>query len=398
MSPFASLLAAVSLAINVFAQTSQVVVVDPNSFVALPSNATFRPDGLIRSVWNPTNTTPPFFQVFDPEFSTILGDEPYLREVSSFDAYGYAHEAPIYVKKTNEVFFASNAGQTNGTNNDVNKINLTEVELALEGSTGPINIPFTKLNISSEEVQMTNGGTGPVNGALLLANQGRDTRPANLALVNPSPPHNVTVLVNNFYGRQFISLNDVKVHPTSGKLFFTDVPYGYYQDFRPTPTLPNQVYRLDTKTGTVRVVADGFKNPNGIAFSGDGKTAYIADSGVFGPDIDPTRPATVYAFDVHPTSDAFINRRVFAYVDAGIPDGIQVDSKGNVYVGCADGVNVWNEHGTLIGKFFLGSPAINMVFAGDARLVILNERKIFVAKLGSGTKGLKLDVKIDIRS
>lgn len=49
-----------------------------------------------------------------------------------------------------------------------------------------------------------------------------------------------------------------------------------------------------------------------------------------------------YAFDVDPNTHFFKNRRVFAYADTGIPDGIQVDSEGNVYSGTGDGVNVSN--------------------------------------------------------
>ena len=69
---------------------------------------------------------------------------------------------------------------------------------------------------------MTNGGTGPYKGSLLLINSGRALLPPSLTLVHPQPPHNVTVLLDNFYGRQFNSLNDVKIHPGSNKLFFTD--------------------------------------------------------------------------------------------------------------------------------------------------------------------------------
>jgi len=47
-----------------------------------------------------------------------------------------------------------------------------------------------------------------------------------------------------------------------------------------------------------------------------------------------------YAFDVDPVTHAFKNRRILAYVDAGIPDGIQVDTQGNIYGACADGVHV----------------------------------------------------------
>lgn len=70
---------------------------------------------------------------------------------------------------------------------------------------------------------MTNGGTGPYRGNLVLINSGRGELPPSIALVNPLEPHNSTILLDNFFGRQFNSLNDAKVHPISGKLFFTDV-------------------------------------------------------------------------------------------------------------------------------------------------------------------------------
>jgi hypothetical protein len=69
---------------------------------------------------------------------------------------------------------------------------------------------------------MTNGGTGPYNGSLLLVTNGFGPLPPSVVLVNPKSPNNATVLLDNFFGRQFDSLDDVKVHP-SGKIFFTDV-------------------------------------------------------------------------------------------------------------------------------------------------------------------------------
>ena len=47
-----------------------------------------------------------------------------------------------------------------------------------------------------------------------------------------------------------------------------------------------------------------------------------------------------YAFDVDPVTHVFKNRRTFAYIDCGIPDGIQVDTNGNVYAATGDGVQV----------------------------------------------------------
>ena len=83
--------------------------------------------------------------------------------------------------------------------------------------------------------------------------------------MNPEAPHNTTMLLNNLFGRQFNSLNDVAVHPRTRDVYFTDVTYGYLQDFRPYPGLPNQVYRFRPDTGAVTAVADGFEHPNGVA-------------------------------------------------------------------------------------------------------------------------------------
>jgi len=69
---------------------------------------------------------------------------------------------------------------------------------------------------------MTNGGTGPWRGKLLLVTSGRGDRPPSVVLVDAVPPYNTTVLLNNYFGRQFNSLNDIKVHP-SGAFVFTDV-------------------------------------------------------------------------------------------------------------------------------------------------------------------------------
>ncbi len=89
----------------------------------------------------------------------------------------------------------------------------------------------TKINLWKiplpDSIQMTNGGTGPFQGNLIFVNSGRGPLAPSLALVNFKPPYNVTVLLNNYYGRQFNSLNDVKVHPQSGKFFFTDQMYAF---------------------------------------------------------------------------------------------------------------------------------------------------------------------------
>ena len=98
---------------------------------------------------------------------------------------------------------------------------------------------------------MTNGGTGPFNSKLVLANSGRGPLPPSLALVDPTPPHNTTVLLDNFFGRQFNSLNDVKIHPGSNKLFFTDVTCVPEMLTIRTPTC--DAFPIDTDFSTISV-------------------------------------------------------------------------------------------------------------------------------------------------
>lgn len=84
----------------------------------------------------------------------------------------------------------------------------------------------------------------------------------SLDFLDPSANHH-QVLLNNYFGRQFSSLNDVVIHPRNKELYFTDTLYGYLQDFRPPPGLRNQVYRYNFETGAVAVAADDFALPNG---------------------------------------------------------------------------------------------------------------------------------------
>jgi gluconolactonase len=159
--------------------------------------------------------------------------------------FAFAHEAPIYVPETDEVFFASNVG---GPSSVIRKISLADVDAALkavavEGGNTTVNvsvtevtsffppttlilqvkISFTRQINLPESIQVTNGGTGPYHSSLLLITSGQNSIPPSIALVNPKSPNNVTVLLDNYYGRQFNSLNDIKIHRPSGNFFFTDV-------------------------------------------------------------------------------------------------------------------------------------------------------------------------------
>ena len=96
--------------------------------------------------FNPTNTTPPFIQAFDPSFlqPNVTGPNATIQLVASHPGYAIAHEAPIYDPDLNVVFFCSNPGGTLGysgwyNNSVVSMLNMTQVESALNASSSGIN-------------------------------------------------------------------------------------------------------------------------------------------------------------------------------------------------------------------------------------------------------------------
>ena len=101
-----------------------------------------------------------------------------------------------------------------------------------------------------------------------------------------------------------------------------------------------------------------------------------------------------YAFDVaHYSGQPFlINRRLFAMADTGIPDGIKCDIHGNVYSGCGDGLNVWSPGGVLLGRIEIEGGVSNFCFGRDGEVFLLNEHKLWRAKLADRSKGALLRI------
>ncbi|KAI1458055.1 calcium-dependent phosphotriesterase [Annulohypoxylon moriforme] len=331
------------------------------------------------------------FHIFDDEFYDVLGPNPTLTLIASSGNELLFHEATTWYPPTDEVFFAQNAGApADGTglnkSNVVSKISLREAAAVStqRNATGSVTVQ----TLDTPEIINSNGATN-FRGQIVVTTEGQgDDKTSRLVLMNPVEPYNSTVLVNNFFGRQFNSLNDVSVNPRNKEIYFTDTLYGYLQDFRPVPGLRNQVYRYNYDTGAIAAVADGFSLPNGITFSPDGLHAYVTDTGAshgfWGWNF--TNPMSVYRFDVA-EDGSFGNRNLFAYVDSGVPDGIHCDSKGNVWTGCGDGVQVFNPSGKLIGKVFLGKTSANFNFAGDGRMVICAEDELYYATLAASGGG-----------
>lgn len=308
---------------------------------------------------------------YHPEFYHVLGLNATPRKVWDLPWEAF-HEAGLYNKMDNSLYITSNF-----QNLDDN-INVTVVSLDSD------DYPYHSIKFSN--LAQANGGTNyyppgakrsetpPMQ---IYCDEGDFEHYSQLLSVDPNI-NKSTPILTNFLGHNFSSLNDVRQHPITGDLWFTDADYGYFQGFRPKPALPKQVYRLEPSTGLIQAVADGFIQPNGIEFSPDLKTVYISDTGSQQFSTAVTEPSTIYAFDVI-EDKRLINRRMFAWVESGFPDGVHCDTKGNVWASCGDGVHVWNSHGVFLGKIFIGEMSNNFAFA-PGRIFIFSNARLWVVE------------------
>jgi gluconolactonase len=205
------------------------------------------------------------------------------------------------------------------------------------------------------------------DGKLVLCQHG-DRRMAvmDAPLSNPKPQF--TTLVDNWKGKKFNSPNDAVYH-ANGSLYFTDPPYGLELKMEdPAKELDFQgVYRL-LPDGTLRLMTDKLTRPNGIAFSPDGKTAYVAVS-------DP-EGAIWMAYDVNEGGD-FENGRVFFDVtnrvgeEKGLPDGLKIDNNGNLFATGPGGVHVFAPDGEQLGLIHTGEATANCAFNTDKSVLYI---------------------------
>jgi len=211
----------------------------------------------------------------------------------------------------------------------------------------------------------SNGLKMAVPGLLLVADQGSRA----IALLDLGTKRK-RLLAERFEGKKFNSPNDLAVGP-DGAIWFTDPPYGLEGiDASPLKEQAvNGVYRraLD---GTVTRVEAGLSFPNGIAFSPDGLTLYVSNS-------DPKR-AVILAWDVGP-GGRVSHRRIFADMTGiagrdlpGLPDGMCVDSGGNLWATGPGGVHVFAPDGRELGLVATGAAVSNCTFGGpDGRTLYM---------------------------
>ncbi len=177
-------------------------------------------------------------------------------------------------------------------------------------------------------------------------------------------------LVDRFEGNRFNSPNDLAI-ARSGAIYFTDPPYGL-EGLEKSPIKEldfSGVYRLSSD-GTLALLDKEFLYPNGIAFSPDEKTLFVCNS--------DQKLAIIRAYKLDAkgmpvsTSTFFDFRPYFAPGVIGVPDGMKIDAKGNVFAAGPGGHFVISPSGKLLGVIEIpGRYATNSAFGEDGSTLFI---------------------------
>ena len=178
-------------------------------------------------------------------------------------------------------------------------------------------------------------------------------------------------IASSFEGKRLNRPNDV-VCRSDGAIYFTD----------PAGRLPVEERELDfagvmmvSNDGSLSVATDECEYPNGLAFSPDEKTMYVAISRIYDPLIHKKERAEVRpdqfirAFDVQPDG-SLTNNRIFADMSSaedGVPDGMKVDVEGRIFCTGAGGCWIFDADGSHLGTIKLPEVPANLAFGGPDR-------------------------------
>ena len=271
-----------------------------------------------------------FFESFDPTFGRyVMGNAPVKQLATGFDWV----EGPVWFGDAGCLLFSDIP------NNRILRYT-----------------PGQGISIYRAPSNYSNGHTRDRQGRLLSCEHG--TRRVTRTEYDGS----ITVIADGYAGKRLNSPNDVVVH-SDGSIWFTDPHYGIgtnYEGFAAPQELPCHVYRVDPD-GSIEAVLTDFNCPNGLAFSPDEQTLYVADTGrMYKGD-----PRHIRSFAM--TSGSPTGGEVFHVINPGGADGIRCDSDGNLWSSAGDGVHCLAPDGHLMGKILVPETVSNICFGGRAK-------------------------------
>lgn len=160
-------------------------------------------------------------------------------------------------------------------------------------------------------------------------------------------------VVDHYQGKRLNTPNDIVIGP-DGAVYFTDPIIDMTKDQQ--QELPQSVYRIGPDN-TLTLLTKDQTAPNGLAFSPDGKYLYIDD--------DNTKDIRRYSFHKDGTiSDGTVFGDMKDPTNRGVPDGMKVDKKGNLFVSGPNGIWVWNSKGVHIGTVQMPHGMANLTWGG----------------------------------
>jgi gluconolactonase len=266
------------------------------------------------------------FEVLDERFARVNGDDWMERLFSD----GRWTEGPAYVPAGRYLVFS-----------DIPNDRI----LRWDETTGAVGV-------LRQPADFANGHTIDRLGRLVSCEQG--TR----RVTRTEHDGSLTVLADRYRDKRFNSPNDV-VERSDGSIWFTDPSYGIDSDYEgnraPAELDGCHVYRIDPD-GDVHRVADDFDRPNGLAFSADEGTLYIADS----------RRNHLRRFTVT-DGGTLSGGDIFVTCDAGTFDGVRLDAEGRIWAAAHDGLHCFAPDGVLLGKLHVPEIVSNLTFGGPRR-------------------------------
>jgi sugar lactone lactonase YvrE len=331
---------------------------------------------------NATVTSAPTFDLLQGASFVVFDRQRGLEYLGSDPTYEFmfqvgdsVHEAPVYVPSLNKLFMS----QLPPVLAPISTMSQYIPQLVVDLNQKPLTL---QEYITDPPIFAPNGGIYH-DGQIIWASSGGfnssvfNGTEQRIALHSVDPNTNKsTVLLNNYFGFYFNNMDDVTVHPTSGDLFFTDPDYPWFNGRVDTaPQLPTASYRFNPSTGATFLVDDTIDQPNGIAFSPDGSTLYITETGALTGSIDPavgpgtkhyntTGRRSIYAFDVSNNGTKISNKRAFYLAQDYIPDGLKVSREGLVLTATGHGVDIIDPFGQLLLRVQTNHSVQNIQFTG----------------------------------
>ena len=300
----------------------------------------------------------------DPRFDALVPKDAVLEVL----AEGFAWtEGPVWDKKGGRVLFSDIPANAI---NEWTAAGGLKPFLKPSGYSG--SAPFTGREPGS------NGLAFDAEGRLVLCQHG------NRQLARLEKDGRFTTLADRYQGKRLNSPNDLTFR-SNGDVYFTDPAYGLPKTFDdPGRELTwAGVYKL-AKDGSVTLLVQDLKAPNGVALSPDEKALYVAQS-------DPGR-AVVMAYDVQ--ADGTVkNGRVSIDMTPwvskdrpGLPDGLKVDRAGNLFVTGPGGVHVFTPKAEHLGTIATGVPTANCAFGEDGSTLFVTANTT-LCRIRLSTKG-----------